>query len=82
MLANNAIHSLSQNDSYCKDEHFVARYYRVSLGTVRRWRYLGRGPRYRKIGNHLVRYCLSDLEDWLASRPNGGDVTTKGTNRE
>lgn len=60
------------NDCYCKDEHFVAQFYQVSLGTVRRWRHLGVGPRYRKIGS-LCRYSLQDLEDWLATRPVGGE---------
>ncbi len=74
MLAKTAEHTVPGGDSsYCKDEHFVAQFYHVSLGTVRHWRYLGQGPRYRKIGNHLVRYCLKDLEEWLASRPAGGE---------
>jgi hypothetical protein len=65
--------------SYCKDEHFAAAFYGVSLGTVRRWRGLGIGPRYRKIGN-LVRYSIPDLEDWLASRPAGGEAAEGAKN--
>ena len=73
MLANGATHSNCEGDtSYRRNEHFVARFYGVSLGTVRRWRVLGMGPRYRKIGA-LVRYSLTDLETWLASRPTGGE---------
>ena len=73
MFANGAKHSNCEGDaSYCRNEHFVARFYGVSLGTVRRWRVLGMGPRYRKIGA-LVRYSLADLENWLASRPIGGE---------
>jgi hypothetical protein len=63
----------------CKDEHFVAEFYNVSVGTVRRWRYLGIGPRYFKIGN-LVRYSLSDLYFWLDSRPTGGEQVVEATN--
>ena len=67
MLANGAKHSNSEGDtSYCRDEHFVARFYGVSLGTVRRWRVLGMGLRYRKIGA-LVRYSITDLMfSWVA----------------
>lgn len=77
MLDNAATHSsITTNPSYCKDEHFVAQYFAISLGTVRRWRYLGQGPRYRKIGG-LVRYSPVDLDTWLASRPTGGEVSPK-----
>jgi predicted site-specific integrase-resolvase len=34
--------------------------------TLAQWRYLGRGPRYLKIGGH-VRYRRTDVEAWLAS---------------
>jgi excisionase family DNA binding protein len=61
--------------SYCKDEYFVALFYGASVGTVRRWRQKGRGPRYRKVGN-LVRYSQEDLHAWLASRPSGGEPAT------
>jgi len=63
--------------SYCRDEFFVADFYDVSLGTVRRWRAEGRGPRYKKLGS-LVRYSLEDLHGWLASRPTGGEGTGGG----
>ncbi len=33
----------------------------TSPRTLEQWRYLGRGPRYVKIG-HLVRYRLEDVE--------------------
>jgi hypothetical protein len=69
--------SAALSESICLDEHFVAAFYRVSLGTVRRWRYLGRGPRYRKLGS-LVRYSLEDLQSWLASRPTGGEHPAEG----
>jgi predicted DNA-binding transcriptional regulator AlpA len=73
MVGNRAQYNDAESSrSYCKDEHFAAAFYGVSVGTVRRWRGLGTGPRYRKIGN-LVRYSIADLEDWLASRPTGGE---------
>lgn len=40
--------------------------------TLRKWRVLGRGPRYRKLGRS-VRYSASDLEEWLNTRPTGGE---------
>ena len=63
--------SLEALDTKIKNERFVARYYGVSLGTVRRWRFLKQGPPYRKIGN-LVRYAVSDLETWWSALPAGG----------
>jgi hypothetical protein len=44
--------------------------YRVPLGTVRRWRLVGGGPPFIKIGN-LVRYRRTDVEAWLASLGGG-----------
>jgi predicted DNA-binding transcriptional regulator AlpA len=65
--------STDTNSSYCKDEHFVAKFFAISLATVRRWRYIGKGPRYKKVGA-LVRYSMADLNAWLASRPSGGEA--------
>jgi predicted DNA-binding transcriptional regulator AlpA len=56
------------------NEHDVARITGLSVGTVRRYRLLRQGPKYLKL-NAAVRYRLSDLEAWLASRPVGGSVT-------
>ena len=53
-------------------ERDVARWIRVSVGTLRYWRAVGRGPRYLKVGQ-LVRYAPSDVTDWLNSRPSGGE---------
>lgn len=49
----------------------VARLLSVSVASIRRWRLFKTGPRFLKIGT-LVRYRLSDVEQWLASRPSGG----------
>jgi len=45
----------------------------VSLASVRRWRLLGRGPRFLKLGS-LVRYRREDVQDWINTRPAGGEV--------
>ncbi len=54
------------------DEKELSRLLRVSIGTLRFWRAIGRGPRYRKVGQ-LVRYAPSDVQAWLDSRPIGGE---------
>jgi predicted DNA-binding transcriptional regulator AlpA len=54
------------------DEKELSRLFRVSIGTLRFWRAIGRGPRYRKVGQ-LVRYAPSDVQAWLDSRPIGGE---------
>ena len=36
----------------------------VPVGTLANWRYLGRGPRFVRIGRH-VRYRSEDLRAWL-----------------
>jgi predicted DNA-binding transcriptional regulator AlpA len=54
------------------DERDVARWIRVSVATLRYWRGEGKGPHYRKVGQ-LVRYAQSDVQDWLNTRPAGGE---------
>jgi predicted DNA-binding transcriptional regulator AlpA len=54
------------------DEKELSRLFRVSIGTLRFWRTIGRGPRYRKVGQ-LVRYAPSDVHKWLNRRPTGGE---------
>jgi hypothetical protein len=54
-----------------RDEHFAAAFLGVSVATIRRWRLLGMGPRYRKIVGS-VRYAVSDLDQWLSACPTGG----------
>ena len=53
-------------------EHDVARITGMSIATVRRWRLLGQGPRYLKLG-FSVRYHPADVSAWLDSRPSGGE---------
>ena len=50
---------------------------RVSLVTVRRWRRLGTGPIFRKLGRS-VRYRPADIGDFVAGT---GRVTTRGPQR-
>ena len=45
----------------------VARQLAISVSSLRRWRVLGTGPRFVRVGGFLVRYRQSDLNDWLNS---------------
>ena len=50
------------------NEQQVAEYLSMSVGSVRKWRRLGGGPKFIKIGRS-VRYRREDVEAWLGSRP-------------
>jgi predicted DNA-binding transcriptional regulator AlpA len=56
------------------DEHDVARITGLSVASVRRWRLLRQGPKYRKFGA-AVRYRPCDVAAWIESRPIGGGQT-------
>ena len=58
------------------NEKELSRLFRVSIGTLRFWRTIGRGPRYRKVGQS-VRYAPSDVHEWLSRRPTGGEPTAE-----
>lgn len=53
------------------NEQDVARITALSVASVRRWRLLGQGPRYIKIGSS-VRYRSRDIQDFLESCLTGG----------
>jgi len=48
----------------------------LSAAAIRRWRLLGKGPRYIKISS-TVRYRLEDVKSWLETRPSGGEPTSE-----
>ncbi|MBM3763447.1 MAG: helix-turn-helix domain-containing protein [Acidobacteria bacterium] len=54
-------------DSLLLDEKTVAKTLSVSLATVRRWRYVGGGPPFLKIGA-LVRYRIEAIDAWLEAK--------------
>jgi len=58
------------------DEKELSQLLRVSIGTLRFWRTIERGPRYRKVGQ-LVRYAPSDVQEWLNRRPSGGEAAAE-----
>lgn len=37
---------------------------KIEVGTLARWRYLGRGPAFLKLGG-VVRYRRSDVAEWM-----------------
>jgi hypothetical protein len=45
----------------------LARRWRISPRTLERWRWLGQGPRYLKIGGRVV-YRLEDIEAFEAEQ--------------
>lgn len=47
-------------------ERDVAALLAISTKTLQRWRWLGGGPPYRKLG-HAVRYRRADVEAWADS---------------
>ncbi len=55
----------------------VAEYLNVSVSTVRRWRLIGGGPRWVRIGGSSIRYPVADLEAYVAGSPSGGGITAE-----
>ena len=53
------------------NEHDVARITGLSVASVRRWRLVGGGPKYIKIGA-AVRYEAESIRKFVSTRPTGG----------
>ncbi|MEP0313197.1 MULTISPECIES: helix-turn-helix domain-containing protein [Alphaproteobacteria] len=47
---------------------------RLSVRTLQRWRWRGKGPAFLKLGNHRVVYRLSDVEAWEVANRHPGQV--------
>lgn len=58
-------------------EQEISKRLAVSLASLRRWRVLGKGPAFIKVGS-LVRYRPEDLDAWLGSLPTGGSSHQDG----
>ena len=56
-----AQNSLVENE-FC-DEDALAKYWAITIKCLQKWRALGEGPAYYKIGKS-VRYKRSDIEDF------------------
>jgi hypothetical protein len=48
----------------------LSRRWRISHRTLERWRWLGEGPTYLKIGGRIV-YRLADIETYEAAQVHG-----------
>jgi hypothetical protein len=48
----------------------------ISVRTIQRWRWKGKGPAYLKLGGRVV-YRLCDVEAWEASNRKPGDEDAK-----
>ena len=45
----------------------VAKRVGLSESTLNKMRVYGGGPRFSKLGSRSVRYCLADLDAWIAA---------------
>ena len=62
----NDLTMLSPGDLVTEDE--AAQILCISVQTLRNWRWLGVGPRFRKVGLRMVRYYRGDLADFVTGR--------------
>ena len=46
----------------------AAKYLGISEAVLRLWRSEGKGPRYFRAGEKLVRYRRTDLDSWIEAR--------------
>jgi hypothetical protein len=46
----------------------AATYLRVAVKTLTKWRWLGKGPPYRKVAGNLIRYVQGELDQWMGEQ--------------
>ena len=63
--------STYQSELHAFKENQAARYLGVSGAVLRLWRSEGKGPRYFRAGEKLVRYRRADLDSWIEARLSG-----------
>jgi predicted DNA-binding transcriptional regulator AlpA len=56
----------------------AARYIGISDAALRLWRSEGRGPRFFRAGEKLIRYRRSDLDIWIESRLSQSESSETG----
>jgi hypothetical protein len=54
------------------DEREAAAILCAEVRTLRNWRALGKGPRFRKVGERMVRYHRADLAAFIALNADQG----------
>lgn len=60
--------SIEQAELHALTQNQAARYIGISGAVLRLWRTEGKGPRYFKAGEKLVRYRRDDLDSWIEAR--------------
>jgi hypothetical protein len=63
-------HHLKETNSPWLDTETAAAYLSCTSGTLRTWRSLGTGPRYRVMHGKLVRYHIDDLNAFVRGEDN------------
>lgn len=58
--------SATPQHGYVMPDEELAPILGVSTSTLRHWRARGEGPPYFKLGDRLVRYRWSEVEEWLS----------------
>lgn len=53
------------------DEREAAAILDAEVRTLRNWRALGKGPRFRKVGQRMVRYHRADLAAFISGEDAG-----------
>jgi len=61
----------------CLNQADLARRWKISPRTLERWRWLGEGPRYLKLGGRVL-YRVEDIEDFEQSIVQLGKLDTRG----
>jgi predicted DNA-binding transcriptional regulator AlpA len=64
---------MEQEHTYAPQK--AARYIGVSDAVLRLWRSQGRGPRFYRAGEKLIRYRRADLDAWIEARLSAPAVT-------
>lgn len=54
----------------------VAARLRVAVSTLKRWRRNQMGPRWCRVGGRMVRYLVTDLEEWVARQQVQGELNS------
>ena len=60
----------------------AASYLGISEAALRLWRSEGRGPRFFRAGERLIRYRRADLDSWIAARLSQPTVAKGDTNEK
>jgi hypothetical protein len=64
------------------DQRTLSKIIGVAPSTLEKWRWLGIGPPYVKIGAKAVRYPREALSFWLASLHKGGEPARLSSRKE